>query len=219
MADRFRSTSAIDRIFSFADEALRTTLAPAESRRRAGRVSPAGSISAAPLTEPETRHVAGLMRVNHAGEIAAQGLYHGQALVARSPQVRSALGEAALDEGDHLAWCEERLGDLGALPSRLSAVWYAGSVAIGAAMGLAGDATSLGFIEETERQVAAHLDRHLAQLPAADSRSRAILDAMRADEVRHGTAAREAGGRDLPAPVRALMLAVSRVMTFTAYRI
>ncbi|MES0872618.1 2-polyprenyl-3-methyl-6-methoxy-1,4-benzoquinone monooxygenase [Sinimarinibacterium thermocellulolyticum] len=164
-------------------------------------------------------HVAGLMRVNHAGEIAAQALYRGQARVARDPRVREHLLKAAEEERDHLRWCEQRLRELGDGPSRLAPLWYAGAYAIGATAGLAGDDWSLGFVEETERQVAAHLDEHLARLPADDARSRDILTRMRADEERHGRQAAQAGARPLPKPVRRLMRAAAGVMKFGAYRI
>jgi ubiquinone biosynthesis monooxygenase Coq7 len=157
------------------------------------------------------------MRVNHAGELAAQALYHGQALVARSAATREVLLTAARSESDHLAWCELRLRELAARPSLLNPLWYAGSFAIGAAAALMGDRASLGFVAETERQVEGHLDEHLGRLPAADSRSRAILQAMRAEEVAHGAAAAAAGGVRPPAPVRALMRRTARVMTGSAY--
>jgi ubiquinone biosynthesis monooxygenase Coq7 len=158
------------------------------------------------------------MRVNHAGEVAAQALYQGQALVARDPRVRDHLLSAAREEQDHLAWCEERLAELGEQPSRLQNLWYAGSFAIGATAGLAGDRLSLGFVEETEKQVSEHLDEHLRKLPRGDARSHAILKAMRNDEARHGREAREAGARSLPAAVRNLMRRAAQVMKFGAYR-
>jgi ubiquinone biosynthesis monooxygenase Coq7 len=157
------------------------------------------------------------MRVNHAGEVAAQALYHGQALVARDPAVRDFLLEAAREEGDHLVWCATRLRELGSRTSLLDPVWYAGSVAIGALAGLAGDRTSLGFIAETERQVEGHLDSHLERLPTTDRASRAILEQMKADEATHRDHALAHGGEDLPAPVRGLMRAVAKVMTGSAY--
>jgi len=157
------------------------------------------------------------MRVNHAGELAAQALYHGQALVARSAATRRMLLAAARSESDHLAWCETRLMELGARTSLLNPFWYAGSFAIGAVAALMGDSTSLGFVVETERQVEGHLDEHLARLPAGDARSRAILQVMRSEEIEHGAAAAAAGGAPLPAPVRALMRHTARVMTATAY--
>jgi 3-demethoxyubiquinol 3-hydroxylase len=179
----------------------------------------------APAAEPEPgldtearRHSAGLMRVNHAGEISAQALYQGQALTARDPKVREHMLDAAREEQQHLRWCEERLAELGAGPSMLKPLWHAGSYAIGAAAGLAGDRWSLGFVAETEKQVAEHLDDHLQRLPRGDVRSRQIVRQMREDESRHGRRAEKAGGRPLPAPVRALMRGVARIMKFGAYR-
>jgi 3-demethoxyubiquinol 3-hydroxylase len=157
-----------------------------------------------------------MMRINHAGEIAAQGLYHGQALVARDPAIRSLLEKAGREETDHLAWCEQRLHELNDRPSRLDPLWYAGSFAIGVAAGLANDRISLGFVAETERQVERHLDTHLESLPAEDERSRAILTQMRADERAHGQLALLAGGISLPVPVQKIMQATARVMTGTA---
>jgi ubiquinone biosynthesis monooxygenase Coq7 len=158
------------------------------------------------------------MRVNHSGELAAQALYHGQAFGARSAATREMLLAAANAESDHLAWCETRLGELAGRPSLLSPFWYGASFAIGAATALlGGDRLSLGFVAETERQVEGHLDDHLNRLPQADSRSRAILEAMRREEIAHGAAATAAGGARLPAPVCALMRHTARVMTGTAY--
>jgi ubiquinone biosynthesis monooxygenase Coq7 len=157
------------------------------------------------------------MRVNHSGEVAAQALYHGQALVARSQATRAMLLDAARAETDHLAWCESRLLELGARPSLLNPLWYAGSFAIGALAALAGDRTSLGFVVETERQVEGHLGEHLGRLPVSDTRSRAILETMRAEEIAHGASAAAAGGQRLPQPVAALMRHTARVMTGTAY--
>lgn len=200
----------LDQLLVSADRALRSLLAPATaSRPTPGRPAPMAD-------DAERRHTAGLMRVNHAGEIAAQGLYHGQALVARDPGTRAMLEQAAREETDHLAWCEQRLAELHERPSRLDPLWYAGSFAIGALAGLAGDRASLGFVAETERQVERHLDGHLAQIPEADARSRAILEQMRADEIAHGQLARDHGGAELPRPVREIMRATARVMTTTA---
>lgn len=184
--------------------------APARAAR------PAPGTSPGPLPEDQRRLAAGLMRVNHAGEVAAQGLYHGQSLVARDPEVRALLEQAAREETDHLAWCEERLGELRDRRSLLHPFWYAGSFAIGMVAGLASDRVSLGFVAETERQVEQHLDAHLQRLPEADERGRAILERMRADEQAHGELARRAGGVALPAPVRLAMQLASRVMTGTA---
>ena len=205
----------IERLVSGADRALRTLLAAPSS----ARTSPAHGIDEETLTDVERAHAAGLMRVNHAGEVAAQALYEGQALTARGPAVRDAMAHAAAEENDHLAWCQQRLTELGGRTSLLNPVWYAGSFALGALAGLAGDRWSLGFVAETERQVVRHLDGHLHQLAASDRRSCAILEQMKVDETGHGTAAIRAGGRRLPAPVRALMGLASRVMTTTAYRI
>lgn len=157
------------------------------------------------------------MRVNHAGEVAAQALYHGQALVSRSSATREVLLKAAREEADHLAWCETRLKELGSRPSLLNPLWYCGSFAIGALAAAVGDRTSLGFVVETERQVEGHLDEHLARLPTGDTRSRAILNVMRVDEIGHGAAAKMAGASELPAPVRVLMRHAARVMTTAAY--
>ena len=157
------------------------------------------------------------MRVNHAGEIAAQALYHGQALGARNAATRDLLLQAAREESDHLAWCEARLKELGSRTSLLNPLWYAGSFAIGAVAAAFGDEASLGFVRETERQVEGHLDQHLSRLPAADARSRVILQAMRQDEARHAANARSAGGAPLPPTVQALMRQTARVMTRTAY--
>ncbi len=157
------------------------------------------------------------MRVNHAGEICAQALYSGQALVARDERVRAALREAAAEERDHLAWCRSRLADLGARPSLLDPIWYAGSFAWGIASGLAGDRWSLGFLAETEAQVERHLEGHLDRLPAEDAASREIVAKMREDEARHGETGRGLGAADLPYPVKRAMQATSRIMTRTAY--
>lgn len=171
----------------------------------------------AAIADAERRTSAALMRVNHAGEIAAQALYHGQALVSRSAATRDLLLKAAHEETDHLAWCETRLKELDARPSLLNPLWYAGSFAIGAMAALLGDRTSLGFVVETERQVEGHLDQHLARLPPDDVRSRAILETMRSDEIAHGMTAKAAGAAELPTPVRMLMRSTARVMTGTAY--
>jgi ubiquinone biosynthesis monooxygenase Coq7 len=173
--------------------------------------------ASAPLSDADRRKSAALMRVNHSGEVAAQALYHGQALISREPKTRDLLLHAAHEEADHLAWCETRLKELDSRPSLLNPVWYCGSFAIGALAAAAGDRTSLGFVVETERQVEGHLDEHLARLPADDSRSRAILNVMRTDEIGHGATAKSAGASELPAPIRALMRQVAKVMTTAAY--
>lgn len=181
------------------------------------RPNPAAGLEAPDLDDAARRHAAGLMRVNHAGEVAAQALYQGHALAARSPSIREHMLEAAAEERSHLAWCEERLRELDSAPSRLDPLWYAGSFAIGAIAGLAGDRWSLGFVEETEKQVSEHLRGHLEKLPEEDTRSRVIVEAMRADEERHGQQAADAGAKPLPWLVQELMRAVARVMTRSAY--
>lgn len=205
-------SQAVDQLLIAADDALRTLSGAA----RAGRSSP-GKGEADPGVEEERRVSAGLMRVNHAGEICAQALYSGQALVARDPRVREALQAAGAEERDHLAWCRERLSELGSRPSLLDPVWYAGSFALGVASGLTGDRWSLGFLAETEAQVEQHLEGHLDRLPRDDRRSRAILEQMRADENRHGETGRALGAAELPRPVKLAMRTVSKVMTRTAY--
>jgi ubiquinone biosynthesis monooxygenase Coq7 len=206
------SERLLDPFIAAADRALRAIAAPAH----ASRPYPGGR-SADPLEDAERRESAGLMRVNHAGEIAAQALYHGQALLARTPATRELLLKAAREETDHLGWCEQRLRELGSTPSLLNPLWYAGSFAIGVAAAALGDRTSLGFVAETERQVEGHLDEHLQRLPATDRDSRAVVDAMRADEIEHASSARAAGAAELPGIVRALMRGTAKVMTRTAY--
>lgn len=171
------------------------------------------------LTPQERRHVAGLMRVNHVGEVCAQALYQAQKLATTRPELRSAFERAGKEEEDHLAWTAHRLSELGSRPSLLNPLWYAGAFAIGFVAGKCGDKVSLGFVSETERQVEHHLDSHLNDLPPHDVRSRAIVDQMRRDEIEHGQAARDAGGIDLPAPVQRVMRAAAKVMTTTAYYI
>jgi 3-demethoxyubiquinol 3-hydroxylase len=214
-----QSESPLDTLISAADRALRAVFAPARASRPMPEPKPVPAppeVRATP-TQAEKRDSAALMRVNHAGEIAAQALYHGQALVARSAATRALLLKAAHEETDHLAWCETRLKELDSRPSLLNPLWYAGSFAIGAAAALLGDRMSLGFVVETERQVEGHLDEHLARLPQDDTRSRAILQTMRTDEIAHGVSAKAAGGAELPSPVRFLMRNTARLMTSTAY--
>jgi ubiquinone biosynthesis monooxygenase Coq7 len=219
MADSFRALTPVDRLLSVIDQGLRSSWAGPAAIGGSGRPTPGVPAGGAnPSLDPATAMTAGrLMRVNHAGEVAAQALYHGQALVAREPEVREFLLQAAREEGDHLIWCAERLAALHSRPSVLNPLWYAGSVAIGALAGLAGDRVSLGFIAETERQVEGHIDEHLARLPAEDGASRAVLEQMKADEIRHGEHALERGGSALPAPIAALMRLTSKVMTRSAY--
>jgi 3-demethoxyubiquinol 3-hydroxylase len=206
------ATGLLEPLIVVADRALRALSTHSQALRPSPGAGATGELS--PL---EQRESAALMRVNHAGEIAAQALYHGQAVAARSRATQELLLAAAREEADHLAWCEERLQELGARPSRLNPLWYAGSFAIGALAGTFGDAVSLGFVAETERQVEGHLEGHLGRLPPNDGRSRAILETMRADEARHGSTARRAGAAALPQPVQALMRLTARVMTQTAY--
>lgn len=183
------------------------------------RPNPAENIQEVELTDAEKELAGRLMRINHAGEVAAQGLYEGQALTARLPDVRDKMERAAMEENDHLAWCESRINELGSHKSLLNPLWYGGSLAIGAIAGLAGDKWSLGFVTETERQVVRHLESHLAQLSEKDQKSRAILDQMKEDEGHHATTALHAGGAELPAPIKKLMSLTSKVMTKTAFRI
>jgi 3-demethoxyubiquinol 3-hydroxylase len=202
----------LDSLLSAFGETLRT-LSGAGS---AGRPSPCTD-RAVPQAPQDRELSAGLMRVNHTGEICAQALYSGQALVARDERVRVALLSAAAEERDHLAWCRNRLGDLDARPSALDPLWYTGSFVLGFASGLAGDRWSLGFLSETEAQVERHLDGHLERLPADDRGSRQIVEKMREDEIRHGSAGRALGAQELPRAVKAAMGAASKVMTRTAY--
>ncbi|MCI0518236.1 MAG: 2-polyprenyl-3-methyl-6-methoxy-1,4-benzoquinone monooxygenase [Woeseiaceae bacterium] len=209
-----RHLSPVDRLIGGIDSALRT-LAAADST--AARPSPAAGVKENPLSRREVAHSAGLMRVNHAGEIAAQGLYQGHAAVARNKDIEQQMNAAADEELDHLDWCRERLTELGSRPSWLSPLWYAGAFAIGAASGVLGDRWSLGFIAETEKQVSEHLAGHLDTLPRQDARSRAIVRQMRVEEEHHGANAQRAGAEMLPRPVRDLMRLSARIMTRTAY--
>ena len=193
---------------------MRTVAAPAG---RPARDNPAGLIKEAALSDSQKSHAAGLMRVNHAGEVAAQALYKGHATVARDTSIEEQMQEAAAEEHDHLAWCEQRIQELGEEPSRLSPFWYAGAYAIGTVSGILGDKWSLGFIAETERQVIEHLESHLDGLPPEDARSRAIVEQMRDEEAEHGQNAIDAGAAELPKPVKRLMRITARIMTRTAY--
>lgn len=208
--------SAIDRAIIAVDRALRSVSGVSV---HTARPSPAAGLAEPELSEAEQRHVAGLMRINHAGEVAAQGLYHGQALATRSAPLRQALERAAEEEGDHLLWCEKRLAELAARKSFLGPFWYLGAFGIGALASVAGDRWNLAFLAETERQVTIHLEKHLTLLPAEDQKTRVVLEQMSADESRHARAASRAGGRELPAPAQWLMQLTSRVMTTVAYRL
>jgi 3-demethoxyubiquinol 3-hydroxylase len=206
---------SIDRLIGEFDRALRAVAGIAH----AARPSPAGGVMESPLEEKQREHAAALMRVNHVGEVCAQALYQGQSLTARDPGSRAALEQAAREEEDHLAWSAERIAELGGRPSLLNPLWYAGSFAIGAAAGALGDKWNFAFLAETERQVEEHLTGHLEALPEADQRTRAVVEAMRADEAKHRESALALGAAELPEPVRRAMRLASKVMTTVAYRI
>lgn len=208
--------SLVDRLLIGFDEALRTCV-PGSSH--AERESPGQPQPESELSDTQSRHVAGLMRINHTGEVCAQALYRGQASTARLGEVREAMEEAAAEEIDHLVWCEQRLDALGSRPSLFNPLWYGMSFGLGAIAGIAGDRWSLGFVAETEKQVCEHLEDHLDKLPEDDHKSRAILEQMLIDEEKHGTAARQAGGADLPEPVRSVMTGMAEVMKKVTYRI
>jgi ubiquinone biosynthesis monooxygenase Coq7 len=198
------------------DSALRTLFA----EPRASRPNPAANAADLELNDAERRQSGALMRINHVGEVCAQALYTGQALACQSPALRAQLAEASREETDHLAWTQQRLHDLNDRPSWLNPLWYAGAFAIGFAAGkLGGDKVSLGFVVETERQVEAHLQSHMDLLPASDLASRAIVSAMKADEMAHAQMAQQAGAVELPAPVKSLMKAAAKVMTTVAHRV
>ena len=209
--------SFVDRLIVQADRALRT-LAGA-SDLTAERPSPANRLPDTELNEQEKRHAAGLMRVNHAGEVCAQALYQGQALTAKLPDVRLEMEKAAAEEVDHLVWCQQRIDELGSHTSYLNPLWYGLSFAIGAGAGLVSDRVSLGFVAATEDQVCRHLNSHLDKLPAEDFKSRAVVEQMLEDEARHADAALAAGGMNFPAPVKVVMTLVSKAMTFSSYRV
>ena len=206
---------SLDRLIGEFDRALRAVAGVAQ----ASRPSPAERLPENPIGEEERVHAAALMRVNHVGEVCAQALYQGQALTARDPATRQALDGAAREEEDHLAWSAERIRELNGRLSLLNPLWYAGSFAIGAAAGLLGDRWNFAFLAETERQVEEHLARHLEALPLEDERTRAVVEAMRADEARHRQTALGLGAAELPEPVRRAMRLASRVMTTVAYRV
>ena len=206
---------AIDRLIVEFDRALRAVAGVAHAERR----SPAEGLKESAITEDERAHAAALMRVNHVGEICAQALYQGQALTARDPGARAKLEQAAREEEDHLVWSAERIRELGGRPSLLNPAWYAGAFAMGALAGALGDRWNLAFLAETEHQVEEHLGSHLEALPAEDRRTRAVVEAMRADEARHRESALELGAAELPEPVKLAMRLASRVMTTVAYRV
>ncbi|EXF22771.1 2-nonaprenyl-3-methyl-6-methoxy-1,4-benzoquinol hydroxylase [Acinetobacter baumannii 831240] len=208
-----RHYTGIDQLINSFDQALRSLVPGATA---AQRQNPAETVEAK-LGVEDARHVAGLMRVNHSGEVCAQALYHGQALTAKLPNVRREMQQAAIEEQDHLAWCEDRLKELNSHTSLLNPIWYGLSYGMGALAGIAGDKYSLGFVAETERQVSLHLQDHLYQLPAQDERSRKILEQMNEDELHHRHTALEAGGVELPYAVKITMTAISKLMTKTSY--
>jgi len=209
-------SSRIDAFIAEFDQALRAASGQAPA---GARPSPARAHAEQPLGESDRRHAAALMRVNHVGEICAQALYQGQRLTARDPATREALERAATEEGDHLAWCMERIGELGGRPSLLNPLWYAGALAFGAAAGALGDRWNLAFLAETERQVEEHLTGHLAALHPADARTRGVVAAMREDEARHRETALRLGAAALPPPVSLAMRLAAKVMTTAAYRL
>lgn len=213
---RQRRLSLVDRLISEADTVLRTVTSRGHTP---GRPNPAEGHSDTELSEQEREHVAGLMRINHTGEVCAQALYQGQALTARLPTVKEEMQQAADEEVDHLVWCEERLRELGSHTSYLNPAWYGMSFALGAIAGAIGDDVSLGFVAATEERVCDHLRDHLGQLPEEDRKSQLILQQMLEDEQRHGENALKAGGKDFPKPVKDAMTAVSKVMTGSSYRI
>jgi 3-demethoxyubiquinol 3-hydroxylase len=197
------------------DKALRTVFASAATRRP----YPDAGLAEGDMSEAEKRHAAGLMRVNHSGEVCAQALYQGQALTARNPDAVRALIEASEEETEHLAWCEKRLAELGSHKSLLNPLWYAGSFTLGALAGALGDKWNLGFLAETEHQVEGHLNEHLSKLPEQDVKSRAVVEQMKLDEMKHADTAIAHGGAPLPMPVRQAMQLTSKVLTFAAYRV
>jgi len=205
----------IDSLIVGFDRALRTLAGTASS----ARAQPGGELPESSLSAEDRRHAAGLMRVNHTGEVCAQALYAAQALTARDPAIKARFAAAAREEEDHLAWTQARLAELASRPSLLNPAWYAGAFGLGVAAGLIGDRANLGFVVETERQVEEHLTGHIDALPPSDARSRAIVERMRDDEARHGAMAHEAGGTDLPRPVRQVMRLAAGVMKAIAYRL
>lgn len=211
-----RHYSILDKFIVESDKALKTVFGKPEI---SDREIPGKELGEAILSEQEIKQSIGLMRVNHSGEVSAQALYQGQALTAKLPNVRQAMEQAAIEENDHLVWCEQRVHHFGGHTSFFNPFWYVGSFAIGALAGKIGDKWSLGFVAETEKQVIKHLDEHLDQISKDDLKSRAVLQQMKVDEAHHGTLALEAGGAELPPPVKFAMRLMSKVMTTTSYRI
>jgi len=215
MSTTTRHLTPLDRLLDGIESALDAVI----GQPVAARPSPGAAMDDAELDDAERRHAAGLMRVNHTGEVCAQALYKGQALLARDAATAAHLEDAAAEETDHLAWCAARLDELASRPSVFNPLWYAGSYTIGAAAAAVGDPVSLGFVVETERQVEVHLAEHIERLPERDARSRVILAQMQADEIRHADHARARGGITLPAPIPTLMRGASKVMKTVAYRL
>ena len=213
--ENMRQLNVLDKLLCGVDTVLRTLVVP--ERRVSQRINPGLSIKEQPLSLSEQKHVAGLMRVNHAGEVAAQALYQGQALTAQLTTVKAQMTEAAAEEVDHLAWCEERLRELNSQPSLLNPLWYGGSLMIGALAGLVGDRWSLGFVAETERQVTKHLQEHINCIPPQDLKTKAILSKMQEDEAHHADVANAAGAAELPFLVKRCMQGVSTLMTKSSY--
>lgn len=209
-----RHYTFLDRVCLGVDQAVR---ALTDTVKTTGAVYPAKGTDESPMTEKQRKHSAGLMRINHAGEICAQALYHGQGVVSRSLEVQEKMHVAAIEEGDHLAWCKQRLDELGSHPSYLNPLWYAGSFCIGMVAGMIGDEWSLGFVAETERQVIRHLQSHLQSLPMEDQRSYKILERMESDEARHRDDAVQLGARELPVVIKKTMTLTSKVMVKSAY--
>ena len=208
--------SAVDRIVTQCDQALRACV---QGANKASRITPAEVLKEQDLSESEKKHIAGLMRINHTGEVCAQALYAGQALTAKSDETMASMKHAAAEEVDHLAWCDERLSQLGSRPSALNPIFYGLSFALGATAGLAGDKWSLGFVAETERQVEEHLRSHLQEIPESDQKTKSIIKQMIIDEQRHGETAKAAGGKDLPNPIQLAMKAMANVMKKVTYRV
>ncbi len=211
-----RHFNGADQLVINLDQALRTLFGRPLVTERS---NPADDCAESTLPEAEKDHIARLMRINHTGEVCAQALYQGQALTARKEEVRRSMERSAAEENDHLDWCEQRVEELDGRLSVLNPFWYASSFALGAAAGLAGDKWSLGFVAETEKQVEGHLEEHLAQVPESDCRTRAILEQMKEDEIRHGQTAKAHGGAELPSPIKAMMKFTAKLMTKSVYRL
>jgi ubiquinone biosynthesis monooxygenase Coq7 len=211
-----RAYTPFDKLIMQIDQAMQTVFGQPQVTERS---NPAIGLDEIELTDTERDHTARLMRINHTGEVCAQALYQGQAVTAKDPSVRESMERSAQEENDHLDWCEQRINELGGRTSLLNPLWYAGSFAIGAAAGIAGDKWSLGFVAETERQVEKHLEEHIAEVPSEDQKTHAILEQMKADEIEHATKAVAKGGVDLPAPIKLAMGLTSKLMTRSVYHL